>query len=178
MDLSQDDVLQILKLLEVSNVDYLEVQVGDMRLVASKSGVLPAGAAAPTASAAAPDAPPPPASDQVPPPATAPSTGDAAPTQPAGVDTTVATTAAPGGEGLVPITAPVVGVFYIAPEPGAPPFVEVGSRVHAETTVGLVEVMKVFNSVTAGVTGEVVRVLAANDEFVEYGQPLFLVRPE
>lgn len=76
------------------------------------------------------------------------------------------------------VSAPVVGVFYAAPEPGAPPFVEVGSRVEAGATMGLVEVMKMFNSVTADVAGEVVEVLVGNDEFVEFGQPLFLVRAE
>ena len=71
----------------------------------------------------------------------------------------------------------MVGVFYRSPEPGAPPFVEVGARVEEGATMGLVEVMKMFNGVTAPVGGEVVEVLAANDEFVEFGQPLFRLRP-
>ncbi len=71
----------------------------------------------------------------------------------------------------------MVGVFYRSPEPGAPPFVEVGAQVEAGATMGLVEVMKMFNGVTAPVTGEVVEVLAGNDEFVEFGQPLFRLRP-
>ena len=154
MDLSQDDVLQILKLVEASDVEYLEVQLGQMRLVASKSGVLPAQAAAPAPAPVAPAA------------------AEAAPAAGAGL-------AGGGGEsGLVTVSAPVVGVFYAAPEPGAPPFVEVGSRVEAGATMGLVEVMKMFNSVTADVAGEVVEVLVGNDEFVEFGQPLFLVRAE
>ncbi|MPZ88896.1 MAG: acetyl-CoA carboxylase biotin carboxyl carrier protein, partial [Nitriliruptorales bacterium] len=61
---------------------------------------------------------------------------------------------------------------------GAPPYVEVGSQVDPDTTMGLIEVMKVFTSVVAGVGGEVVRVLVGNDEFVEFCQPLFLIRPE
>lgn len=151
MDLTQDDVLAILRLLEASDVDYLEVQLGELRLVASKSGVLPAQAGAP-ALTSAPVPAPPPAPEPV---------AEAADEQ-----------------GLVPVTAPVVGVFYVAPEPGAAPFVEVGSRVEPGTTMGLIEVMKMFNSVSAGVAGEVVRVLVGNDEFVEFGQPLFLVRHE
>jgi biotin carboxyl carrier protein len=71
----------------------------------------------------------------------------------------------------------MVGVFYRSPEPGAPPFVEVGARVEEGATLGLVEVMKMFNGVTAPVSGEVVEVLAGNDEFVEFGQPLFRLRP-
>jgi len=178
MELTQEDVLQILKLLEASNVDYLEVAFGDMRLVASKSGVLPAPAPAAAGQAAAPPAAPAvaavPATPDLSVAASAPAAAAAAAVEPApgvGADSAV-------DEGLVPVTAPVVGVFYAAPEPGAPPFVEVGSRVDADATMGLVEVMKMFNSVTAGVAGEVVRVLVSNDEFVEFGQPLFLVRPE
>ncbi|MDP9429018.1 MAG: hypothetical protein M3Q47_09155 [Actinomycetota bacterium] len=71
----------------------------------------------------------------------------------------------------------MVGVFYRSPEPGAPPFVAAGSRIEAGATLGLVEVMKMFTSVTAPAGGEVVEVLAGNDEFVEYGQPLFRLRP-
>lgn len=165
MDMTQDDVLAILKLLEASDVDYLEVQLGELRLVASKSGVLPAqaGAPVPTAPPAAPPAAPPSAPEPAPPAAPPPAPEPVA--------------AVPAEEGLATVTAPVVGVFYVAPEPGAPPFVEVGSRVEPGTTMGLVEVMKMFNSVSAAVAGEVVRVLVGNDEFVEFGQPLFLVRP-
>ncbi|MGH3343365.1 MAG: acetyl-CoA carboxylase, partial [Carbonactinosporaceae bacterium] len=82
----------------------------------------------------------------------------------------------PGGE-LVPVTAPVVGVFYRSPEPGAPPFTEVGARVDEGSTLGLIEIMKMFNSVTAGVRGEVVEILVGNGDFVEFGQPLMTVRP-
>jgi biotin carboxyl carrier protein len=71
----------------------------------------------------------------------------------------------------------MVGVFYRAPEPGAAPFVEVGSVVAEGATLGLVEVMKMFNGVTSPVAGEVVEVLVGNDEFVEFGQPLFRLRP-
>ena len=71
----------------------------------------------------------------------------------------------------------MVGIFYRAPEPGAPPFVEAGSRVEEGATIGLVEVMKMFNSVTAPADGEVVEVLVGNNEFVEFGQPLFRLRP-
>lgn len=81
-------------------------------------------------------------------------------------------------DGVVPILAQMVGRFYVAPEPGAAPFVSVGSRVDEETTVGLIEVMKVFNAVKAGVRGVITRVCAEDGQFVEYGQVLFLVQTE
>ncbi|MGH8867500.1 MAG: acetyl-CoA carboxylase biotin carboxyl carrier protein, partial [Actinomycetes bacterium] len=87
------------------------------------------------------------------------------------------TAAVPEAE-LVTITAPVVGVFYRAPEPGAAPFTDVDAHVEEGSTLGLVEVMKMFTSVTASVSGRVVDVLAANEEFVEFGQPLMTIRPE
>ncbi len=119
-----------------------------------------AGASAPAAAAGAPAA-------AVAPPAGAPA--------PAGAAAAVGT-AAPS-PATHEVLAPSVGIFYRAPEPGAPPFVEAGARVEAGATMGLVEVMKMFNGVTAPVTGEVVEVLAGNDEFVEFGQPLFRMRP-
>ena len=70
-----------------------------------------------------------------------------------------------------------MGVFYAQPEPGAAPYVTVGSEVAADTTVGLVEVMKTFNAVTAGVAGTVIEVCAANNQFVEFGQAIFRVLP-
>jgi acetyl-CoA carboxylase biotin carboxyl carrier protein len=78
---------------------------------------------------------------------------------------------------MLPITAPLLGTFYVAPEPGAPPFVKVGQAVTEDTTVGLVEVMKVFNSVRAAVNGTILEVVAQNGQFVEFGQTLFIVKP-
>jgi acetyl-CoA carboxylase biotin carboxyl carrier protein len=71
----------------------------------------------------------------------------------------------------------MLGVFFRAPQPGAPNFVEVGLHIEEGTTLGLIEVMKMYNGVAAAAAGEVVEVLAANEEFVEYGQPLFRLRP-
>jgi acetyl-CoA carboxylase biotin carboxyl carrier protein len=73
------------------------------------------------------------------------------------------------------ISAPMLGTFYRAESPGAEPFVEVGARVEAETIVCLIEVMKMMNSVPAGVAGTIVEVCAENAALVEYGQPLFRV---
>jgi acetyl-CoA carboxylase biotin carboxyl carrier protein len=79
--------------------------------------------------------------------------------------------------GHLAVTAPILGTFYVAPEPGAPPFVTVGQQVTEDTTCGLIEVMKVFNSVRAGVKGTIVEVVAANGAFVEFGQTLIIVKP-
>lgn len=80
-------------------------------------------------------------------------------------------------EGLVAVRSPILGIFYRAPKPGAPPFVEVGSEVGAEDTVCLIEVMKLFNTVAAGVAGKIARVCAENGKMVEYNQVLFLIEP-
>ena len=75
------------------------------------------------------------------------------------------------------IASPMVGTFYRSPEPGAPPFVEEGTRVEPGTIVCIIEVMKLMNSVTAGVHGVVERILADNAQMVEFGQPLIAIRP-
>jgi acetyl-CoA carboxylase biotin carboxyl carrier protein len=80
-------------------------------------------------------------------------------------------------DGAVAIEAPMLGTFYRAPGPGEDPFVDVGSTVEADSTVCIIEVMKMMNSVPAGVAGEVVEVAAENGQLVEYGEPLFYVRP-
>jgi acetyl-CoA carboxylase biotin carboxyl carrier protein len=75
------------------------------------------------------------------------------------------------------VDAPMLGTFYRAEAPGRPPFVEVGSEVEAGTIVCLIEVMKMMNSIEAGIAGTVVEVCATNADLVEYGQPLFRIRP-
>ena len=167
MELSEDDVLHILKLIDESKFDYFQLEVGELKITVSKGEPIPVSAASQGAAASqspgAAVAQGPKPAPAAPPPATqsAPPQGDAQ----------AAT------EGLVPVTAPLLGTFYVAPEPGAPPFVQVGAAVTEDTTVGLIEVMKVFNSVRASVSGTVVQVVAQNGQFVEYGQTLFLVKP-
>jgi acetyl-CoA carboxylase biotin carboxyl carrier protein len=77
----------------------------------------------------------------------------------------------------VPIVAPMVGTFYRAPKPDAPPFVSEGEVVQTGQTVCVLEAMKMFNEIPSEVAGRIVRVLAENGAPVEYGQPLFLVDP-
>jgi acetyl-CoA carboxylase biotin carboxyl carrier protein len=81
-------------------------------------------------------------------------------------------------EGSTAIRSPMVGTFYRAPSPGAPPFVEVGQKVEPDTTVCIIEVMKLMNSIAAGMRGIVARVLLDDAAVVETGQPLILLRPE
>ena len=72
----------------------------------------------------------------------------------------------------------MLGTFYRAPAPGEPPFVEVGDKVGADDTVCLMEVMKLFNSVKAGVAGTVVKIAAENGSMVEHGQTLILIESD
>jgi len=81
-------------------------------------------------------------------------------------------------EGLVPIRSPMVGTFYAASDPESPPFVAIGSEVDVTTTVCVIEAMKVFNEIHAEVAGTIERILVNNEQAVEYGQPLMLVRPK
>jgi acetyl-CoA carboxylase biotin carboxyl carrier protein len=78
-------------------------------------------------------------------------------------------------DGRLTIPAPMLGTFYRAEAPGQPPFVEVGSRVEPDTIVCIIEVMKMMNSIPAGVSGTIAAVVADNAALVEYGQPLFRV---
>ena len=159
MELTEDDVLEILNLIEKSDFDYFELEIGDLKLTVAKGGYVPATA---NATAAPATATPAPAVEA----AAAPATE--APAQ--------KSAAVP--EGLVPIIAPMVGTFYVAPDPESPPFVENGARVDEDTTVGLIEVMKVFSAVRAGVNGVIEEILIENAGAIEYGQALFLVRPD
>jgi len=85
---------------------------------------------------------------------------------------------AEGGAELVEISAPILGIYYTASGPDAAPYVTVGSTVQDDTTVGLIEVMKSFSPVLAGVRGTVRDILAKNGELVEYGETLVLIEPE
>jgi acetyl-CoA carboxylase biotin carboxyl carrier protein len=78
-------------------------------------------------------------------------------------------------EGCVAVPAPLLGSFYRAAKPGAAPYVEVGQRVEVDTEVCLIEVMKLFTTVQAGVAGVVQEVLVKDGDMVEFGQPLFVI---
>lgn len=148
-----------MKLFENSSFDFLQLEFGDLKLTVSKGGYKPASSAAQEAERQVAAERPRPAAPRASEPSVLP---------PKEVQRRT--------DG-VPITAPMVGTFYTAPSPGAPPFVNVGDFVNEDTTVGLIEVMKVFNAVTAGVAGTITEICVQNGAFVEYGQPLFMVTP-
>jgi acetyl-CoA carboxylase biotin carboxyl carrier protein len=80
-------------------------------------------------------------------------------------------------QGLLRIESPMVGTFYLAPNPDAAPFVTIGAAVGPETNVCVIEAMKIFNEIKAECSGTIEKVLVSNAEAVEFGQALFLVRP-
>ena len=157
MELTEEDVLEILKLFEQSKFDFLQLEQGERKITISKAGHVRSAAVSSPAAPSAPAA------------VAAPVT--AAPTKPAAEPVTVE-------PGLTPILAPMVGKFYAAPSPSDPPYVTPGTAVEADGTVGLIEVMKVFTSIKAETAGVIERILVSNGEFVEFGQPLFLLRPK
>lgn len=156
MSLTAEDVKEILRLLEDSTFDELVLETNGMKLVLQRSG----GASSARESAG---------STRVRPAAT-----------PTALQTPKPEVAAPapGEPGVADVPAPLLGVFYRAPKPGAPPFVEIGQRVEADTVVAIIEVMKLMNSVRAGVAGEVVAIPAKNGVMVEYGETLFRIRTD
>jgi acetyl-CoA carboxylase biotin carboxyl carrier protein len=162
MELSEDDVLHILKLIDESKFDYFQLEVGELKITVSKGEPIPLNST-PQAISVTPT----PSAASAAKPAAAPAVASSA----------QAPKAAVIPEGMLPITAPILGTFYVAPEPGAPPFVKVGQQITEDTTMGLIEVMKVFNSVRSTVKGTVVEVVAQNGQFVEFGQTLFIVKP-
>jgi acetyl-CoA carboxylase biotin carboxyl carrier protein len=127
MSLSDDDVREILRLIDESDVEELRVETDGLSLYVRR-GEPAAGAEAAT-------------------------------------------------DELVTVSAPMIGTFYRAEAPGAEPFVAVGTRVEPTTVVCLIEVMKMMNSVPAGVAGTIAEVCAENAQPVEYGAALFRVRP-
>jgi acetyl-CoA carboxylase biotin carboxyl carrier protein len=98
---------------------------------------------------------------------------DGAPTAAAG-----SSSAAADEEGLIGVVAPLPGTFYRAPRPGAPPFVSVGDAVGPDTVVAIIETMKLMNSVHAGTPGRVARILVGNGEFAPLGITLLLIEPD
>jgi acetyl-CoA carboxylase biotin carboxyl carrier protein len=165
MNISQNDVTQILKVIdETQNLDEVELVIDGLRLHVRRSpptGAQPVAVAA-VERAAAPASPA--ATTKSPAPAIQP----AAPAQKREFQVP---------EGLTAIRAPMLGSFYRAASPGEPAFAEVGQQVKADDTVCLIEVMKLFNSIKAGVDGEVVQILVEDGQLVEYNQVLVLIRP-
>ncbi|ODT99965.1 MAG: hypothetical protein ABS81_24785 [Pseudonocardia sp. SCN 72-86] len=162
--LTDDDVDQVARLVESldrSGFDFLQVELGDLRITIGTGSP-------PVRDVAAP----PPVAEPVVAPVAAPVSAPVAVPQP------VAPVPPPSTNvGGVEITAPTMGIFYARPEPGKPPFVAIGDVVEETTTVALVEVMKTFHSVAAGVRGTVVEIAVSDTDFVEFGAVLMRVDP-
>ncbi|MGH2876167.1 MAG: acetyl-CoA carboxylase biotin carboxyl carrier protein [Solirubrobacteraceae bacterium] len=148
MTLSDDDVREILRLIDESDLEELLVETDGFKLHVSRSTTAVEGVSSRSARASTAER------DET------PSAGDES-TRP----------------GQKTIDSPMLGTFYRAESPGAEPFVEVGSEVTADTTVCIIEVMKMMNSVPAGVSGVISEIVAENGQLVEYGEPLFVVEP-
>jgi acetyl-CoA carboxylase biotin carboxyl carrier protein len=163
--LSYQEVVEVLRLVrESQSCASLALEVGDMKLHVTRSGTDAGAPSVSAASAAMPSAVAPVA-------AAAPQPVPVAPAVPAPA------TPAVGEEAATPVRAPLLGIFYRCPSPGAPAFVNEGDIVGVDDTVALIEVMKLFSSVTAGVHGRVVRIVAENGVMVEHGQTLMLIEP-
>ena len=149
MPLSEDDIREILRLIDESDVEELRVETEAFSL-----HVLRGRAAVPRAAVEWPRE----RADEVSPPV-GPLDGVAA-------------------DSLFTISSPLLGMFYRAEAPGAAPFVTVGTRVDPDTIVCLIEVMKMMNPVPAGLVGTIVEVCVDNAQLVEFGAPLFQVEPD
>jgi acetyl-CoA carboxylase biotin carboxyl carrier protein len=147
MSLTAADVAEIMRLVEQSGFDELTLEMEGTKISLRRGA--PAGAPAPAPTAAA------------------------APAVSAAAATPVAARADPA---LQDLPSPLLGTFYRAPKPGASPFVAVGSQVEEDTIVGIIEVMKLMNTVRAGVRGTVAEILVADGALAEYGETLLRVR--
>lgn len=163
--MTASDVEALIELFERSDWDTLQLEIAGFRLDLGKRGCHAAGPAGMLAGAAlAPVSSPAPT-----PTSTFHAASAAAPAEPA------RTHAVP--KGWFTVRAPNLGTFYCAPKPGAPPYVEVGQQVRADTEICLLEVMKLFTAVAAGVEGIVREICVADGDMVEYDQPLLLIEP-
>jgi acetyl-CoA carboxylase biotin carboxyl carrier protein len=150
MTLTAKDVAEIMRLLEQSSFDHLSLEIDGVKMNLQRGSAVPGR-----------------------PPAVA-ATSAKAPPQP--VDSAPFKAKPPSEPGLAEVASPLLGIFYRTPKPGEPPFVEVGSKVAEDTVIGVIEVMKLMNSVRAGVKGEVVEILAENGALVEFDEILLRVR--
>lgn len=187
MALTAKDVAEITRLLEESSFDELYLEIDGVKLTLRRgSSALPPAAREPEATVSAPEASAlaPGASALTPetsvgarelsvgPPDTSARASDALARAPAA---SPAHASAAADSAVRDVPAPLLGTFYRAPKPGAPPFIDVGSLVQEETIVGIIEVMKLMNTVRAGVRGRVTEILARDGVLVEYGETLLRV---
>ena len=162
MEWTQKQILEALQFIEASEYDEVRLETDDFKLHVRKTGA--AGALA----------------EAAPPTVTRSTTVATPPAPPRAADTVRA--AAPEEveipAGALAIRAPMVGTFYRAPAPHLPPFVEEQGAVKPEDTVCLIEVMKLFNTIKAGVAGKVVKICAQNAATVKKDQVLIIIEPQ
>jgi acetyl-CoA carboxylase biotin carboxyl carrier protein len=150
---------QLLRFMSEHNLEEFEYSRGDLRIRLKKPGTTTVVAAPrPLAEIIVPGAVPTPAA----------ATAEASASAEADLR---------GGEDLFLVKSPIVGTFYGSPSPGSEPFVKVGSYVESGQTLCIVEAMKLMNEIESETNGEVLRIFAENGQPVEYGQPLFGIRP-
>lgn len=159
--ITQNDVIRIIELVEKTNTDELQLEMGDLKLtirkgVAARTVISKPAANTDSAVAARDDSSPSKRTKQR-------------------HERADVSASAQDAAGALAIKAPMLGTFYKAPKPGAPPFVEVGQVVVEDDTVCIIEVMKLFTTIKAGVQGRIVKALADDGQMVEFDQPLFLV---
>jgi len=162
------EVQELLRTFAASDWTGLTLRVAGMTITAGRHGP-PSGGAPPAAPAAAA------------PSTGAPATGAATGTAAASMPQPVPSSPDPGAtdiSGCVAVRSPAVGSFWVAPQPGAPPFAEVGQAVAEGDQLAIVEVMKLMNPVLASQAGQLVQVCALNADLVEYDQVLFWIRPQ
>ncbi|WNQ14274.1 acetyl-CoA carboxylase biotin carboxyl carrier protein [Paenibacillus aurantius] len=159
------EIKELIKLVDQSSLQELEIQNEGSRLFIRKPNT--------TESVFVSSVPPQPVYQAHP--AAAP-----APQPSPSVQPESAPAAAPAADtsNLHKIVSPMVGTFYSAPSPDAAVYVNKGSKVREKTVVCIVEAMKLMNEIEAEIKGEIVEILVDNGQLVEYGQPLFLVKPE
>jgi len=157
VSLTYDEIAEIVKLIDSSSCDELIFETGEMKLVVRRNGApatsplaVPIETAVPAASVVS---------------------------KPAIRESRPAPPKVEAATGQIEVTAPMVGTFYRAPTPDAPPFVEVGAVVRAGQPLCLIEVMKLFTTINAEVAGRIVQIGAENSELVEYGRTLFVIEP-
>jgi acetyl-CoA carboxylase biotin carboxyl carrier protein len=151
---------QLLRFMSEHNLEEFDYSRGDLRIRLKKPGVAPAV----TVTRQAPEIIV----------SAAPSASSA---PPSGAVESSSEADLRGGEDLFLVKSPIVGTFYGSPSPGAEPFVKIGVFVESGQTLCIVEAMKLMNEIESEVSGEVLRIFAENGQPVEYGQPLFGIRP-
>ena len=164
--MNQKELKELIEFLIEKDIAEFELERGDVKVKIRRAGehtivhshAEPRYYAVPPAPSPAPVAPAPP-----------PASSAAAPPVPA---------APAPEEGLQPVKSPIVGTFYEAPSPGAPPFVKVGDTVEVGQVLCIVEAMKLLNEIESDAAGEIVKKLATNGQPIEYGQELFVIRPK